>query len=365
MTEQQDRGKISPPETKGESPFISVVLPVRNEEATIESVLRSLLAQDYPSEQCEFLVCDGYSTDRTREIVNNLAAEDSRVVLKNNPGQRSSAGRNVGYRHARGEYILFVDGHCVIPDNQLLRSVAELFASTGADCLCRPQPLVPDDNCSLTAGAIAAVRASRFGHSRSSYIYSEHEGFISPISVGAAYTRMVFETIGEYDESFDAAEDVEFNVRVEQAGFKSFISPRLKILYHARSGLGRLFRQMLRYGRGRFHLIRKHPNSFEWQTIIPPLLVFGLIFLLFVLILIPPLRGPVIALLLLAALGIWAVTIPDSKRFDRRGWPLYPAVFFAIYAGLGLGFIQAVARDSFGQAVHVGPDKPEKAHTPK
>jgi len=271
-------------------PFISVALPVRNEGATIEGVIDGLLRQDYPADRFEVLVCDGYSDDDTFEKAERIAGADRRVRVFRNEGRRSSAGRNVGYRNARGEIILYVDGHCVIPNDQLLHSVATLFRETGAACLCRPQPLVPDEHSGVWAAAIAAVRASRFGHSQSSHIFSEAEGFVDPSSAGAAYKREVFDTIGEYDESFDACEDVEFNLRVEKAGFKSYISPRLKILYHARRGLRGLYSQMKRYGKGRFRLLKKHPDSFEWQTLVPPAFTIGILFAVLVFVFVPPFR---------------------------------------------------------------------------
>mgnify|MGYP001358316240 CR=1 FL=1 len=51
-----------------ELPFITVVVPARNERRFIGDTLGQLLAQDYPREQLEILVCDGMSDDGTREI---------------------------------------------------------------------------------------------------------------------------------------------------------------------------------------------------------------------------------------------------------------------------------------------------------
>src|SRR5436305_564656 len=56
------------------APFISVIVPVRNEEAFIESTLRQLLTQDYDPERFDVLVADGRSTDLPRETFD--ACED-------------------------------------------------------------------------------------------------------------------------------------------------------------------------------------------------------------------------------------------------------------------------------------------------
>ena len=58
-------------------PFVTVVVPARNEERYIERCLYSLAAQDYPRERLEVLVLDGMSTDETTRIVSRFAAEST------------------------------------------------------------------------------------------------------------------------------------------------------------------------------------------------------------------------------------------------------------------------------------------------
>jgi cellulose synthase/poly-beta-1,6-N-acetylglucosamine synthase-like glycosyltransferase len=55
------------PMTKAEAlPFVTVVVPCRNEEKHVERCLESILTNDYPKERMEILVVDGMSEDRTR-----------------------------------------------------------------------------------------------------------------------------------------------------------------------------------------------------------------------------------------------------------------------------------------------------------
>lgn len=58
-------------------PPVAVLIPARNEEATIERCVRSLLAQDYPA--FRVWVLDDHSTDATRSILDRLAGEDNRL----------------------------------------------------------------------------------------------------------------------------------------------------------------------------------------------------------------------------------------------------------------------------------------------
>ena len=50
-------------------PFVSIIVPCRNEEGYVGKCLESILGSDYPQERLEVLVVDGASDDRTREIV--------------------------------------------------------------------------------------------------------------------------------------------------------------------------------------------------------------------------------------------------------------------------------------------------------
>ena len=50
-------------------PFVSIIVPCYNEEATIRHLLDSVLAQTYPREQMELIISDGFSTDHTRDVI--------------------------------------------------------------------------------------------------------------------------------------------------------------------------------------------------------------------------------------------------------------------------------------------------------
>jgi succinoglycan biosynthesis protein ExoA len=322
-----------------ELPFVSVVVPVRNEEAHIGDVLAQLQKQDYPAGRFEVLVAVGPSTDRTVHAIEEFRQTATICIRQfENPHGLSSAGRNVGALQARGDYVIFLDGHCRIPSKTLLRDAVTLFEQTGADCLCRPQPLTMEGN-NLFQDMVAHTRASALGHGRDSTIYdTNHEGPVNPSSAGAMYRRSVFESIGYYDESFDACEDVEFNYRVFKAGLNSYISPRLTIFYRPRSSAASLWRQMVRYGRGRFRLIQKHRDAFSYSQMIPAFFLAWLV-----------LGGAASALsrpfALVFGLSVTvyvAVVLWFSLALGRRhgfGYALTcPLIYLTIHLGLGAGF---------------------------
>src|SRR5437764_10652637 len=116
-------------------PFVSVIVPVRNEAGFIAATLSQLFAQDYPAERFEILVADGGSTDDTRAVVSRLAERHKNLRLLDNPRTLSSAGRNVAARAARGDIVLLIDGHCEIDNVRYLANLADAFTTSGADCV--------------------------------------------------------------------------------------------------------------------------------------------------------------------------------------------------------------------------------------
>jgi succinoglycan biosynthesis protein ExoA len=268
--------KPASPTPKTAELSISVIVPVRNEGRHVESTLRQLLSQEYDSDKWEILVVDGDSTDDTAERVKKIAAENPRVRLLSNPKRLSSAARNIGIKNSRGDAVLIVDGHCELENRSLLKNVSEAFQSSGADCLGRPQSL---DISAATPmqRAIALARSSRLGHHPDSLIYCDREQFAPAHSVAVAYRREVFEKVGYFDESFDACEDVELNHRIDEAGLKCFFTPSIRVQYHPRSSLIGLFKQLVRYGRGRVRLLRKHPETFSLGSFVPALFWLGVL----------------------------------------------------------------------------------------
>ena len=68
-----------------ERPFVSVIMPMFNEEKTADACVRSILTQDYPSDRIEILVIDGASSDRSAEIVAALQEAHPNLRLVHNP----------------------------------------------------------------------------------------------------------------------------------------------------------------------------------------------------------------------------------------------------------------------------------------
>ncbi len=99
--------KIPPP-----APFVSILIPARDEEANIETCLESLRKQDYPN--FEIIVLDDDSSDSTANIVERIAAEDNRIhLIRGAPLPEGWAGKPFACyqlaKKARGSWLLFTD----------------------------------------------------------------------------------------------------------------------------------------------------------------------------------------------------------------------------------------------------------------
>jgi chlorobactene glucosyltransferase len=119
-------------------PALSVLIPARNEAATLRPCVGSLLDQEYPG-PLEILVLDDHSEDGTGAVAAELAAGDARVrVLTGGPLLPGWKGKPNALRQlagaASGELLLLTDADCVFFPGGLTAAVRHRETS-GADCL--------------------------------------------------------------------------------------------------------------------------------------------------------------------------------------------------------------------------------------
>jgi succinoglycan biosynthesis protein ExoA len=327
------------PDSLSDPPFISVIVPVRNEAAFIRRTLEQLLGQNYARDRFEVLVADGHSSDGTADVVRQMQQSHANLQLLDNPGRWSSAGRNRAIRAARGELLVIVDGHCELDDENYLRELAAAFERSGADCIGRPQPLDAAPASDFQR-AVALARSCLLGHHHESFVYSRAERFVRAKSVAVAYRRQVFDRVGLFDETFDACEDVELNHRVDRAGLRCLFTPSACVHYYARATLRGLFHQMHRYGRGRMRLLRKRPETFTLAGFLPAAFVLWLVIGAAAAVLAPAAAPFYEASLLAYVLVVVLTSLFLSARARALAlFPRLPPVFATIHLGAGAGIL--------------------------
>src|SRR5262249_32897032 len=142
-------------------PFISVIMPVRNEGNFMRRSLGAVLAQDYPHDKMEIFVADGMSTDNTRAVIAEMAAAHPalKVQVVDNPGKIVPMGMNIAMAKASGEFIVRVDGHCEVAPDYVSKCIEHLSADH-VDGVGGPIDTIGENPLSQT---IAIAMSSPFG----------------------------------------------------------------------------------------------------------------------------------------------------------------------------------------------------------
>jgi glycosyltransferase involved in cell wall biosynthesis len=321
-------------------PFVTVVVPIRNEADFIAECLQSILNNKYPPEKLEVIVVDGLSNDGTREIVQQLIANDPRVRMLDNPERIVPYAMNRAIDAARGEIITRVDGHADVAEDFILNSVRVL--QERSDCWCAGGSI---DSISHTqiGQIIAACMSTPAGVGNAHFRLRDYEGYVDTIAFGS-YWRWVFDRIGKFDEELVRNQDDELNARLIMNGGRIYMSRSIQCRYYPRTSLQKLWRQYFQYGFWRIRTIQKLGRPATLRQMVPMLFVIGLLVLSLAAIFLPLAW---IALLLyigfyLGVLGVGAMQV--GRRTCLRGFFLAPVVFMILHFGYGLGCLWGVVR---------------------
>ena len=323
-------------------PFVTVIMPIRNEADFIERAIRSILDNDYPAEKMEILVVDGMSDDGTREIAARLSKTDSRVMMLDNPKRIAAAAMNIGLNAARGDLFIRIDGHVEIPADFITKSIRCLHEHPQAWVAGGYIKTVAD---SFTGQAIASAMRSPIGVGNSRFRLGDYEGWVDTLAFGAHH-KWVVDRIGYVDEELVRNQDDEFNLRINLAGGKIWMSKAIQSTYFSRGSLRKLWKQYFQYGFWRIRTLQKHKRPASFRQLVPLLFVLS--------ILLPGLAGflwkPLWILLAIeAAFYVLGLVIGAMDVGRKSGWqyaPLAPAVFAILHFAYGSGSLWGCVRFS-------------------
>ena len=316
-------------------PLVTIAMPAYNEEHYIAACIASVQAQDYPRELVEILIADGRSTDRTREIVARLAAEDPRIKLIDNPERLQAAGLNKLVRAAQGEVIVRMDVHCeYAPD--YVRTCVETLERTGADNVGGAQRAKAK---TFFQRALCAALDSPLGVGGAKYRSADAEGFVDTVFLGA-FRRKVFETVGLWDPGAITNEDAELNQRLLDTGGQIYLSRDIVVHYFPRDSFRSLARQYYKYGIGRARTLLKLGSFPNVRPALPFLMVVGGTLLLVV----PPLWPLAPLAFATYALATGAEAVRVGARLGPAAIPSIWAMFPTLHVSHGVGFAAGLLR---------------------
>jgi glycosyltransferase involved in cell wall biosynthesis len=310
-------------------------MPCLNEERFIEACIASVRAQDYPADRIEILVADGGSTDRTREILARLSAEDPRIRMIDNPERIQAPAMNRMIRAARGDVIVRMDVHCEYATDYV-RKCVEVLERTGADNVGGAQRARAK---TAFQRALCAALTSPLGVGGAKYRGDDAEGFVDTVFLGA-FRRSVFEAAGLYDPRAVTNEDAELNQRIQSRGGKVYLSREIVVHYYPRDSYKKLAEQYFKYGRGRARTLIKLGRFLSIRPAVPFLLVCGGAALL-VTSPVQPFTVP--------AFGAYAgLTFVEAVRVGRKAGlaaiPVVWGIFPVLHVSHGLGFAAGLAK---------------------
>ena len=252
------------------TPRVSVVMICYNEEKFIAKAIKSL-ADDYFRKNCELVIVDGMSSDRTQEIVYSFMREGFPVRLLENKKKLRAYGLNLGISKALGDIIVRADAHCLYPPGYIKKCVdlLETKAATNVGGMMLPH------GTKMVQKAIALAMLHPVGVGDAKFHLGNFSGYVDTVYLGT-FRKKLFDEIGLYDPNCPTNEDAELNLRILKAGKKIYLDSSIKVTYFPRESLKGLALQYYKYGRGRCHTTLKHKKITSFRQIGPVILVIGL-----------------------------------------------------------------------------------------
>ena len=313
-------------------PFVSVVMPIRNEAGFIAQTLEGLLAQDYPADRMEILVADGMSDDHTRAILAEYVRQHPHVKMVDNPGRIVSCGLNTALAHAQGEIIVRIDGHSAVARDFLRQNVQLLAEHPEAWSVGGP---IVHAGRTTFAKAVAIAMSHPCGVGLATHRFADYEGYVEGAAF-PAFRRWVFDRVGQFDERLVRNQDDELNYRITQAGGKIYVSPKVRYVYFVRERIDQLFRQYFQYAFWRIPMIRKHRRPTTLRQVIPPLFFLSMLVLCMTGLV---LRQPLVALALPAVYGValLAVGLACVPKAGLQVASLVPVAIATLHTAYALG----------------------------
>ena len=245
--------------TRSISSHVSIIVPVYNDPEGVETTLESLINNNHGN--FRVIPVDNNSTDRTEEIISDIAAEEPDIVqpCQETDIQSSYAARNTGIKNATGDALLFLDADMWVPETWIADMVSTL-ESNDHDYLGCNVEVVADDQPNFW---------ERYEQSFSFPVetYLEDKQFAPTCAL--AVRREVFDEVGPFDHRLESGGDKEFGQRVHEAGFKQGYAEDVTAYHPARNSWDDLRSKALRIGRGRAQKRRYYPELGESHPLHP------------------------------------------------------------------------------------------------
>jgi len=245
-------GILSRPPRHGASddcPFVSIVVPAKNEEAVIEPTVRSLTALEYAAggqPNFEVIVVDDQSADGTQMVLERLRTDLRLRVLQTPEGSfGKAAALNLGIAHARGDLLAVFDADARVAPDFLQRVIPYLGGDRVAAVQSRRRPYNPAQN------LLTRVQDDEYTLYQHLFQCARQMlgGFVCLAGNGLLVKRAALDDVGGWNE--DAlTEDIDLSVRLQLAGWEIRYCEEATVWEEAIPRLRDLLRQRIRWFEG-------------------------------------------------------------------------------------------------------------------
>ena len=267
--------------------YFSNIIPLFNRPSELDELLLSLCNQT--NKKFEVIIAEDGSTIKSDKVVEKYKDKLS-IIYFEKPNSGPGLTRNKGAEKANYDWLIFFDSDCIIPKNYI-ESVTSFLNTNSVDAYGGPDaalssftPVQKAINYSMTS--FFTTGGIRGGSKTLDKFY--------PRSFNLGVSRKAFDTLNGYGK-MRFGEDIDFSLRLLQAGFKTSLIPDAFVYHKRRANLRQFFKQVFNSGIARIDLHLLHPGSLKLVHSLPACFVMGV-----AVILILSLFYPILLLLLIS-----------------------------------------------------------------